>query len=169
MRVPALSAVLLSVAVGACRSAPARPVDRLDVGARAAVERPDCAGIRDLDPVFFAEGSATLRLADVGPGGGSMRSRLDQNLAVLERCPAVTVRVFGYVAALDGGADAVALSQARADAVRDHYLDGGIAPERVTDASGRGAAPQARVATDTEPRPADRDRRVDTVPLVPTR
>ena len=140
-----------AVALGACRSASLSPTAPPDARTHAA--DPDCAQVVELRPAFFADGSASLDGA---------RATLDENAAVLLRCPAVTVRVFGYAG--DSEPDVMTLSQARADAVRAAYLSRGVAADRVTDASGRGVAPQARVGTDTAPRPAGPDRRADTVP-----
>ena len=164
---PSLLWLALAFGIGGCRSAPAQAIDRLDPEARASVARLDCAGVRELNSVFFARGSAALRLDADGPGGRVMRLRLDENVAVLERCPTITVRVFGYAHASEGETVDLALSQSRADAVRDHYLAGGIAADRVTDASGRGVAPEARVGTDTAERPPNGARRVDSIPSAP--
>ena len=148
-----LLAALAALSLASCRSAPV-------AGGGAAPEGPACADVRELDAAYFAGGSA-----DLAPAAGRGRGPLAANVAVLLRCPAVTARVFAYAA--DGEPDPVALSQARADAVRAYYVAGGVAAGRITAASGRGVAPQARVATDTTARPSAPSRRADTVPSVP--
>ena len=162
---PALLWLTLTLGAVGCRSAPARAGDRQDPGTRASVESLDCAEVRELSPVSFARGSASLDPGD--PSGARARRRLDETLAVLGRCPAIAVRVFGYADASEGETAGLALSQARADAVRDYYRAGGLAADRVADASGRGVAPEARAATDTAGRPPGGARRVDTVPSTP--
>lgn len=111
-----------------------------------------CNTISELNPVYFGFGASTLT-ADA-------RSRLDENIEILRRCPTICVTINGY--ADDQETDVDRLSQRRADAARDYYVAQGIGTERLR-AVGRGQDPNANSKED--PGPGDsRARRADSIP-----
>ncbi|WP_420455064.1 PKD domain-containing protein [Rubrivirga sp.] len=112
-----------------------------------------CAGVAELNPVFFGYGATTLTADATG--------RLDENVEILRRCPDVCVTVNGYSDGSEPG-DALRVSQARADAVVQYYVGQGIAADRLR-AVGRGVDPDANSKED--PGPGDsRARRADSIP-----
>jgi outer membrane protein OmpA-like peptidoglycan-associated protein len=111
-----------------------------------------CNTITELNPVYYGFGASTLT-ADA-------RSRLDENIEILRRCPTICVTINGY--ADDQETDVDRLSQRRADAARDYYIAQGIDAARLR-AVGRGQDPNANSKED--PGPGDsRARRADSIP-----
>ena len=112
-----------------------------------------CSSItNDLNTVFFGFGASALTAEG--------RSRLDENIEILRRCPNIFVTINGY--ADDQEEDVDRLSQRRADSVRDYYIAQGIDASRLR-AIGRGQDPNANSKED--PGPGDsRSRRADSIP-----
>ncbi len=111
-----------------------------------------CTRITELNPVYYGFNASTLT-ADA-------RARLDENIEILRRCPAICVTINGYTDDQEG--DQTRLSQRRADAARDYYIAQGIDASRVR-ANGRGQDPNANNKED--PGPGDsRARRADSIP-----
>lgn len=94
------------------------------------VADPFCPQVTELNTVFFAPNSTTLT--------AEAQARLDENIAVLERCPEICVQIVGYADSRER--NPMRLSQSRADAVQAYYVANTIADERLT-AAGRGVAP----------------------------
>lgn len=109
-----------------------------------------CEEVTELNTVFFNSGMSTLT-ADA-------QSRLDENIAVLERCPDIRVQIIGYADSRER--DPVRLSQRRADAVRAYYEQNGIDGARLT-MEGRGVAPDDNFKEDR----GASSRRVESIPL----
>ncbi|MEM1116203.1 MAG: PKD domain-containing protein [Bacteroidota bacterium] len=113
-----------------------------------------CADITELNPVFFGYGASTLT-ADA-------RTRLDENLEILRRCPDINVQIVAFSDGVEPG-DAMRLSQSRADAVMQYYVSEGIDQSRIM-AEGRGVDPAATPKED--PGPGDsRARRAESIPM----
>jgi outer membrane protein OmpA-like peptidoglycan-associated protein len=89
-----------------------------------------CPAVTELNTVFFAPNSAVLTQ--------EAQARLDENIAVLIRCPEICVQILGYADSRER--NPMRISQARADAVHAYYVANTIAGERLV-ASGRGVAP----------------------------
>jgi outer membrane protein OmpA-like peptidoglycan-associated protein len=107
------------------------------------------------DRVFFSEGSAEL--------GARARKALAAQAAWLTHHPGVRVTVEGH--ADDPGGDDVALSQHRAEAVRQRLVESGIAPERIrTVAYGR----RHLIAACADPECGPQNRRAVTIVGWPT-
>ena len=88
---------------------------------RPATAELSCDDFVELNATFFAKNAATLR--EEG------RQALQENLALLQACPDLEVRVEALAAPDER--DAEALAAARAGAVEDFYVAGGIEPDRV--------------------------------------
>ena len=117
------------------------------------VEDTFCADITELNPVFFGYGASTLT-ADA-------RTRLDENIEILRRCPDICVTINAYSDGSEPG-DAMRISQNRADAVMAYYVSQGVDADRLQ-AVGRGVDPAANSKED--PGPGDsRARRADSIP-----
>jgi PKD repeat protein len=108
-----------------------------------------CAEITELNPVFFGYRETTLTADAI--------SRLEENIEILRRCPDICVTINAYSDGQEG--DALRISQARADAVRDYYVTQGIDMDRLR-AVGRGVAPDAEPKED--PGPGDSRARIAT-------
>ncbi|CAN5557282.1 hypothetical protein BH23BAC4_BH23BAC4_12060 [soil metagenome] len=114
---------------------------------------PFCDEITELNTVFFDYRASTLT--------AEAQSRLDENIEVLNRCPNICVVVNAY--ADDSEANALRLSEQRADATRAYYERMGIAPNRIM-ARGLGVFPGSRSKED--PGPGDRNaRRAESIPV----
>ena len=111
-----------------------------------------CADVSEFNSVYFDFGSSMLT-ADA-------RDRLENNLDVLRRCPDICVLVRAYTD--DRETDQIRLSQARADAIRDFYVENGIPMDRIR-AEGLGEDPNANSKEDPEPGDS-RARRGDSIP-----
>jgi outer membrane protein OmpA-like peptidoglycan-associated protein len=111
-----------------------------------------CDELRELNTVFFEFESASL--------SAEARSRLDENIELLRRCPEVCVVINGY--ADPDERDQLVLSDRRAQAVVDYYAENGIDEGRLT-ARGLGEAPDCDPKED--PGPGDRScRRAESIP-----
>ena len=106
----------------------------------------DC-DISEMNTVFFDRNSSTL--TDIG------RSELRENLEILQNCD-LNVRIEGYASRDERNAQR--LSEDRALAVRQYYIDNGIDASRLSD-MGMGAGGQT-----TKKGAAAQFRRVDTIP-----
>jgi outer membrane protein OmpA-like peptidoglycan-associated protein len=111
---------------------------------------PFCPAVTELNTVFFAPNSTTLT--------PEAQARLDENIAVLIRCPEICVQIIGYADSRER--NPLRLSQARADAVQAYYVANTIAPERLV-AVGRGVAPDDIWKEDR----GAGSRRVDSIPV----
>ncbi len=89
-----------------------------------------CDEVTELNTVYFESGMSSLDM--------EATSRLDENVAVLERCPAICAEILGYTDSRERNPSQ--LSEARADAVRAYYEQNGIDDGRL-DAEGLGVAP----------------------------
>ena len=111
-----------------------------------------CATITELNAAYFGFGASALTAEG--------RSRLDENIEILRRCPTICVTINGY--ADDQETDVDRLSLNRANAVQAYYTQNGIAANRLR-AVGRGRDPFANSKED--PGPGDsRARRADSIP-----
>jgi len=112
-----------------------------------------CDEVTELNTVYFDFDMSALT--------SDARSRLDENIEVLRRCPNVCVVINGYTD--DVEQDKLRLSQRRADEARAYYVANGIAESRLR-ARGLGEAPDANNKED--PGPGDRNaRRAESIPV----
>ena len=98
---------------------------------------PFCPAVTELNTVYFAPGMTSLT--------AEAQTRLDENIAVLERCPDICVQIIGYTDSRER--NPMRLSEARADAVRAYYQQNTIAGDRLS-AEGRGVAPDDQYKED---------------------
>jgi len=98
---------------------------------------PFCPAVTELNTVYFAPGMTSLT--------AEAQTRLDENIAVLERCPEIGVQIVGYADSRER--NPMRLSEARADAVRAYYQQNNIAGGRLS-AEGRGVAPDDQYKED---------------------
>ena len=116
------------------------------------VEDAFCANVSEFNSVYFDFGSAALT--------PDARDLLGDNILALRQCQDVCVLVRGYTD--DRETDQIRLSQRRADAIRDAYIDSGVSLDRIR-AEGLGQDPSANSKED--PGPGDnRARRGDSIP-----
>lgn len=108
----------------------------------------DC-NISQMNSVFFDRNSSVL--TEQG------RQLLQENLTILENCPNICVRLDGYASRDERNPQR--LSEDRARAVEQFYLDNGIAASRIA-TQGLGAQGQT-----TKKGGASQFRRVDTIPM----
>jgi outer membrane protein OmpA-like peptidoglycan-associated protein len=106
-----------------------------------------CSDITELNSVFFGRNSTTID--DVASG------LLGENVAVLSECPDLLVRLDGY--SDRGERNPMTLSQGRAGAVEQFYIDSGVSANRLM-ARGLGRDPLAGKGVDGQ-----RNRRVDSI------
>ncbi len=106
--------------------------------------------ISQMNSVFFDRNDSTLDEAD--------RQALRENLEILQNCPNINARVEGYASRDERNVQR--LSEDRARAVMQFYIDNGIAASRLT-AIGMGATGQT-----TKKGGASQFRRADTIPIV---
>ena len=112
-----------------------------------------CQGVSELNAVNFGYGASSLTF--------DATSRLDETIEILRRCPSLCVTINGYSDGSEPG-NALSVSQARANSVRDYYVTQGIDASRLR-AVGRGVEPTANPKED--PGQGDRlARRVDSIP-----
>ena len=160
------------LALAGCTST---PIDGLDDADRAMLDAINCASVDDLNSVYFRFGSAELDgVIPLDPArAADMPWRLEQNVYLLTRCPALSVRVRGYTSGEEPSlsptpSDQQVLSAARAASVRAYYLRRGIAPHRI-EAIGTGADATVPVIYDDpalEELDRARNRRVDSIPVL---
>jgi outer membrane protein OmpA-like peptidoglycan-associated protein len=98
---------------------------------------PFCPQVTELNTVYFAPGMTSL--------SAEAQSRLDENIAVLERCPEICVQIVGYADSRER--NPMRLSEGRADAVRAYYEANTISGDRLS-AEGRGVAPDDQYKED---------------------
>jgi outer membrane protein OmpA-like peptidoglycan-associated protein len=111
-----------------------------------------CQEIRELNSVFFDFEMSSL--------SAEARSRLDENIELLRRCPDICVVINGYADPQER--DQLRLSDRRAQEVLDYYVANGIDRSRIT-ARGLGEAPSCNPKED--PGPGDRNcRRAESIP-----
>jgi outer membrane protein OmpA-like peptidoglycan-associated protein len=103
-----------------------------------------------LDGITFASGSANL--------SSSSASTLDKVVRSLKANPSVTVEVRGYTDNTGSVAGNVALSQKRAEAVRQYLIDNGIESERVT---AKGFGPENPIAPNDTRAGRAKNRRIE--------
>jgi outer membrane protein OmpA-like peptidoglycan-associated protein len=102
-----------------------------------------------MNSVFFARNSSTLT--------DQARAALMENIEIFEQCPNLCAEIIGYAG--PGERNAQALSEDRARAVEQFYVDNGIASSRFR-TEGRGILPGT-----TKKEGAAQARRVDTIPV----
>jgi outer membrane protein OmpA-like peptidoglycan-associated protein len=111
-------------------------------------EPPYCASLSEMNTVYFGRNSSTL--TEEG------RTQLQENLQILRDCTQLSVRIEGWAA--PGERNAQQVSQDRARAVEQFYIDNGIAASRAV-TNGRGAA------TGATKDGASQYQRADSIPL----
>ena len=108
-----------------------------------------CYEITEMNSVFFGRNSSTLTAEG--------RAALEENVEIFEQCPNLCARLEGWAA--PGERNAQALSEARAEAVEQFYVDSGLAASRFNTV-GMGVLPGT-----TKKEGASQARRVDTIPV----
>jgi PKD repeat protein len=108
-----------------------------------------CSEITELNSVFFDRNSSEL--------DDEAKALLDENIAILKECPEINVRLDGF--ASRGERRPQQLSEARASAVEQYYIENGISPNRLT-ARGLGIDPMGGKGKAGADR---RNRRVDSI------
>lgn len=108
-----------------------------------------CYEITEMNSVFFGRNSSTL--TEEG------RAALQENIEIFEQCPNLCARLEGWAA--PGERNAQALSEARARAVEQFYVDNGLAASRFN-TMGMGVMPGT-----SKKEGASQARRVDTIPV----
>lgn len=79
-----------------------------------------CDEIAELNTVYFPQNSSVLTT--------EARAALQENLEILRECPNICVRIEGYAAPAERNPQQ--LSEARAEAVEQYYIDNGLAASR---------------------------------------
>jgi outer membrane protein OmpA-like peptidoglycan-associated protein len=111
-----------------------------------------CDEVTELNTVYFDFEMSSL--------SAEARSRLDENIEVLRRCPDICVVINGYADPQE--TDKLRLSERRAQEVLSYYVANGIDEDRLT-ARGLGEAPACNPKED--PGPGDRNcRRAESFP-----
>ncbi len=109
-----------------------------------------CSEVIEMNPAYFARNSSVLT--------PEARAALQENLQILNDCPNTSVRVEGYAA--PGERNVQSLSEDRARAVEQFYVDNGVAISRSM------AVGQGRVSGTTSKKEGiEQYRRVDTIPV----
>jgi outer membrane protein OmpA-like peptidoglycan-associated protein len=112
-----------------------------------------CEEVRELNAVYFDFEMSSL--------SAEARSRLDENIELLRRCPDICVVINGYADPQE--TDQLRLSERRAQEVMDYYVSNGIDAGRLQ-ARGLGEAPACNPKED--PGPGDRNcRRAESIPV----
>ena len=114
-----------------------------------ASEPPYCRELAELNPAFFERNSSVLTATG--------RSALADNLDILMNCPDLHVRTEGRASPLERNQQT--LSEDRARAVREYYMDNGIAGRRITMTGLGGMSGTSKKSG------ADQFQRVDSIPL----
>ncbi len=109
-----------------------------------------CTEITEMNSVFFGRNASTLT--------SEGRAALQENLEILLECSNLNARVEGYAA--PGERNPQQLSEDRARAVEQFYLDGGVPANRL-DVTGSGQV----TGTTTKKEGTSQYRRVDTIPV----
>ncbi len=109
-----------------------------------------CSEITEMNSVFFGRNSSTL--TDEG------RQALQENLEILAECPNLNARVVGFAA--PGERNPQQLSEDRARAVEQFYIDGGVPASRLN-VVGSGQVS----GTTSKKEGTSQHRRVDTIPV----
>ena len=115
----------------------------------AAFEADYCADLAEMNAVFFERNSSIL--TDSG------QQALAENLDILMNCPNLTVRVEGLAGPFERNPQDI--SDDRARAVQQHYMDNGVSEGRIT-TEGMG-----RAAGGSKKSGAEQFRRADTMPV----
>ena len=113
-----------------------------------------CADVAELNSVYFGFGASTLTAEAI--------ELLDENLEILRRCPDICALIRAYTDGVEAPNDAIRLSQARANAIRDYYVANGIDMSRLR-AEGLGVDPNAN-PKESVGRGDNRARRGDSIP-----
>ena len=108
-----------------------------------------CDDITDLNSVYFGQNSSTLTAEG--------RAALQENIEILRECPDICVRIEGFAA--PGERNPQQLSEDRARAVEQFYIDNGIAASRLL------VVGMGRVAGTSKKEGAAQYRRVDSIPV----
>lgn len=108
-----------------------------------------CFEITEMNSVFFGRNSSVL--TDEG------QAALEENIDVFEQCPNLCAQIIGYAA--PGERNPQQLSEDRAMAVQQFYVDNGLAASRFQ-TEGRGVLPGT-----TKKEGASQARRVETIPV----
>lgn len=108
-----------------------------------------CLDITEMNSVYFGQNSSTL--TDEG------RAALDENIDIFEQCPNLCAMIVGYAG--PGERNPQELSEDRARAVEQYYIDQGLAASRFQ-TEGRGLLPGT-----TKKEGAAQARRADTIPV----
>lgn len=108
-----------------------------------------CYEITEMNSVYFGRNSSTLT--------AEARAALQENIEIFEQCPNLCARLEGWAA--PGERNPQELSEARARAVEQFYVDNGLAASRFTTV-GMGAMPGT-----SKKEGASQARRVDTIPV----
>jgi outer membrane protein OmpA-like peptidoglycan-associated protein len=108
-----------------------------------------CDDITDLNSVYFGQNSSTLT--------EEARAALQENIEILRECPDICVRIEGFAG--PGERNPQQLSEDRARAVEQFYIDNGIAASRLM------AVGMGRVAGTSKKEGAAQYRRVDSIPV----
>ena len=111
---------------------------------------PICQTISEMNGAFFDRNSSTLT--------AEARIRLQENLDILATCPCLNVNVVGYAA--PGERNAQQLSEDRARAVEQFYVDNGVAASRLL-VEGRGRVQ----GTTSKKEGTSQYRRADSLPI----
>lgn len=112
-------------------------------------EPPYCADLAEMSTVFFERNSSLLT--------DTVQQALDDNLEILGECLNLQVRIEGMASPLERNPQT--LSEDRARAVRDHYIENGIDASRITTA-GVGSADGSSKKSGV-----DQFRRADSIPI----
>lgn len=108
-----------------------------------------CREVTEMNPAFFAHNSSDL--------SANARAALGENLEILLECPNLNARLEGWAA--PGERRAQDLSEDRARAAEQFYVDNGVAASRLV------LQPMGRAAGTSKKEGAGQHRRVDTIPL----
>lgn len=108
-----------------------------------------CEDVTDLNSVYFGQNSSTLT--------AEARAALQENIEILRECPDICVRIEGFAA--PGERNPQQLSEDRARAVEQFYVDNGVPASRLM------VAGMGRVAGTSKKEGAAQFRRVDSIPL----
>ena len=108
-----------------------------------------CEDVTDLNSVYFGQNSSTLTAEG--------RAALEENIEILRECPDLCVRIEGFAG--PGERNPQQLSEDRARAVEQFYVDNGIAASRLM------VVGMGRVAGSSKKEGAAQYRRVDSIPM----